>query len=72
MVVFVNLILFITAKEFLVKAFDDTFSQTVYSRMSYVSSDFVWNAKFESSIKQEGGQMMIDLGNLNNYTKEKG
>lgn len=54
----------------LVKAFDDTFSQTVYSRMSYVSNDFVWNAKFESSIKQEDGQMMIDLGKLNNYIKQ--
>ncbi|MFT6745823.1 MAG: inward rectifier potassium channel [Glaciecola sp.] len=54
----------------LVKAFDDTFSQTVYSRMSYVSADFVWNAKFESSIKQEDGQMMIDLGKLNNYIKQ--
>jgi len=53
----------------LVKAFDDTFSQTVYSRMSYLSSEFIWDAKFESSIKQEDGQMMIDLGKLNDYKR---
>jgi inward rectifier potassium channel len=52
----------------LVKAFDDTFSQTVYSRMSYLSNEFVWNAKFNSSIKQEDGQMMIDLSHLDDYT----
>lgn len=52
----------------LVKAFDDTFSQTVYSRMSYLSDEFVWDAKFDSSIKQEDGQMMIDLEKLDDYT----
>lgn len=51
----------------LVKAFDDTFSQTVYSRMSYLSTEFVWNAKFKSSIQQEDGQMMIDLAKLDDY-----
>lgn len=52
----------------LVKAFDDTFSQTVYSRMSYLSDEFVWGAKFESSIRQEDGQMTVDLDRINDYT----
>ncbi len=51
----------------LVKAFDDTFSQTVYSRMSYKCEEFVWNAKFTSSIQEEDGQMTIDLAALDNY-----
>jgi len=51
----------------LVKAFDDTFSQIVYSRMSYLSNEFIWDAKFKSSIKEEDGKMMIDLGKLDDY-----
>jgi inward rectifier potassium channel len=51
----------------LVKAFDDTFSQIVYSRMSYLSNEFIWDAKFNSAIKEEDGQMMIDLRKLDDY-----
>ena len=53
----------------LVKAFDDSFSQTVYSRMSYKHDEFVWNAKFDSSIFEEDDKMAIDLQKLDNYTK---
>lgn len=53
----------------LLKAFDDTFSQTVYSRTSYLSNQFVWDAKFDSSIKEEGGMMTIDLNHLDDYQK---
>ena len=53
----------------LVKAFDDTFSQTVYSRRSYKPYDLEWNAKFDPSIMEEDGQMMIDLDQLDNYQK---
>lgn len=49
----------------LVKAFDDTFSQTVYSRMSYKAEDFVWDAKFKSSISEQDGQMTVNLDELN-------
>lgn len=52
----------------LLKAFDDTFSQMVYSRMSYLSDDFVWDAKFDSSITQSDGKMAINLQELDNYT----
>ncbi|MBC8110035.1 MAG: hypothetical protein H7Y04_03140 [Verrucomicrobia bacterium] len=30
----------------MVKAFDDTFSQTVYARYSYTAEDLIWGAKF--------------------------
>lgn len=48
----------------LLKAFDDTFSQTVYSRMSYKHDEIVWNAKFLSSIGTEDGQLTIDLDRI--------
>jgi len=53
----------------LVKAFDDSFSQTVYSHSSYTYDEFVWDAKFDTSIFQENGKMAIDLNQLDNYTK---
>lgn len=48
----------------LLKAFDDTFSQTVYSRMSYKHDEIVWNAKYISSIGAEGSQLTIDLDRI--------
>tara|TARA_B110000211_G_C14008647_1_gene522031 strand:+ start:126 stop:1034 length:909 start_codon:yes stop_codon:yes gene_type:complete len=48
----------------LLKAFDDTFSQTVYSRMSYKHDEIVWGAKFKSSITTEGNQTTIDLARI--------
>lgn len=51
----------------LVKAFDDSFAQTVYSRNSYKCDEFVWNAKFESSMLEEDGKLKIDLDKIDNY-----
>lgn len=48
----------------LVKAFDDTFSQTVYSRTSYKYNEIVWNAKFVSSIGNEDGKMTVNLDQI--------
>lgn len=53
----------------LVKAFDDSFSQTVYSHMSYKAAEFVWDAKFDSSIFEEDGKMAIDLERISDYQK---
>lgn len=52
----------------LLKAFDDSFSQTVYSRMSYKYDEFVWDAKFNSSLYEENGKMAMDLDKLDKYT----
>ena len=53
----------------LVKAFDDTFSQTVYSRRSYKPYELIWDAKFDASIMEEDGKMMIDLNQIDDYQK---
>lgn len=50
--------------EFLVmlKAFDDSFSQTVHSRTSYTDEEVVWNAKFISAIsRDENGINLLEL-----------
>lgn len=53
----------------LFRAFEDTFSQTVNSWLSYAHSDVIWNAKFESIISYEDGQVSVDLTELNKYKK---
>lgn len=46
----------------LIKAFDDTFSQTIYSRSSYKPSELVWGAKFLPMFTQtEEGNTRLDL-----------
>lgn len=54
----------------LLKGINDTYSQTVYSRMSYKASDFVDNAKFVP-VKQESnksGFISINLQDIHKYT----
>lgn len=50
----------------LIKAFDDTYSQTVHSRKSYFYDEILWNKKFISIIKQdENGKSILELNNIN-------
>ncbi len=55
--------------EFLVflTAFDETFSQTVQTRSSYLAEDVVWGASFESVFnpQRDDGIVSIDIGRLN-------
>lgn len=55
--------------EFLIflTAFDETFSQTVHTRSSYVAEDVIWGASFESVFnpQQDNGVVSIDIGRLN-------
>lgn len=53
----------------LLKAFYNTLSQTMYSRIPYKYGELIWDAKFNSSIHSEGGKMGIHLNKLNYYTK---
>ncbi len=56
--------------EFLVllKAFDDTFSQTVHSRTSYQNEQVVWKGKFKPVYApNEQGILEIDLSKLNEH-----
>ncbi|MGA2082548.1 MAG: ion channel [Holophaga sp.] len=47
----------------LIKAFDDTFAQTIYQRTSYTAEEVRWNARFVP-MTQVGphGQMEMDIG----------
>lgn len=50
----------------LLKAFDDTFSQTVYSRTSYRAAEIVYGAKFLPMFSQlENGKTLLDLRLIN-------
>ena len=54
----------------LLKAFDDTFSQTVHSRASYKYNEVVWGASFESIfITSEKEITIIDLGKIHDIRK---
>jgi inward rectifier potassium channel len=53
--------------EFLItiKAFDDTFYQTVHVRHSYRFEDVVWGARFVPAFEPDAqGEMVLDLGKL--------
>lgn len=52
----------------LLKAFDDTFSQTVHSRTSYLYSDIIWDAKFVQMFdRDEDGRIELDMSRINDY-----
>lgn len=54
----------------LLKAFDDTFSQTVYSRTSYRSSEIIHGAKFLPMFTvQENGKTLLDMRLINAMEK---
>ncbi|SMO49362.1 ion channel [Solitalea koreensis] len=50
-----------------IKAFDEVYSQTVYSRYSYLSSDIVWNARFTPMIGARNGINILALDSLNEF-----
>jgi inward rectifier potassium channel len=52
----------------LLKAFDDTFSQTVHSRTSYQYDEVVWNAKFKPVFdRDKDGRMVLDLAKISDH-----
>jgi inward rectifier potassium channel len=52
------------------KAFDETYSQTVYSRTSYKSHQIVTGAKFIPMIEDaDDGTIILDMDKLNSYEK---
>jgi inward rectifier potassium channel len=54
----------------LLKAFDDTFSQTVHSRTAYQHDDLVWGARFKPAFdRDEDGRIVLDLGRINEFTE---
>lgn len=54
----------------IIKAFDDTFSQTVYSRRSYIAEEVMWGAKFISMVEvDEEGRRKLHMNKLNAMLK---
>jgi inward rectifier potassium channel len=54
----------------LLRAFDDTFSQTVHSRTSYQYEDMVWGAKFRPAFdRDDDGRIVLDLSRVSEFTK---
>jgi inward rectifier potassium channel len=52
----------------LLKAFDDTFSQTVHSRTSYQYSDMVWGAKFIQMFDRDNdGRIVLDMSKISEF-----
>lgn len=52
----------------LLKAFDDTFSQTVQSRIAYMPQDIVWNARFKPVFdRDEDGRIILDITKIDDY-----
>jgi inward rectifier potassium channel len=52
----------------LLKAFDDTFSQTVHSRTSYQYDEMVWDAKFKPAFdRDEDGRLVLDLDKIDHF-----
>lgn len=54
----------------LLKAFDDTFSQTVHSRAAYQHNDMVWNARFKPTFdRDKDGRIVLDLSKVHDYAE---
>jgi len=52
----------------LLKAFDDTFSQTVHSRTSYQFEEIIWNARFKPVFERdESGRIVLDLSKIGDH-----
>lgn len=51
-----------------IKAYDETYSQTVYSRSSWTDDEMLFGAKFISAIStDEDGASILDLGKMDEY-----
>lgn len=57
--------------EFLIfiKAFDESFSQTVYSKSSYKAHEIKWGEKFTYLAKRHGTGIRVDVGNIDQTYK---
>ena len=52
----------------LLRAFDDTFSQTVHSRTSYQHHEIVWGAKFKPVFERANdGRIVLDLSKISDH-----
>ena len=52
-----------------IKAFDESFSQTVYSKSSYKADEIKWGEKFTYLTKRHGNGLAVDVGNIDHTYK---
>jgi len=52
-----------------IKAFDESFSQTVYSRSSYKASELKWGEKFVYLVQKEKNSVTIDVSRIDDTEK---
>jgi inward rectifier potassium channel len=53
-----------------IKAFDETFSQTVHSRYSYRADEIVWGAKFLPAFQiEESGGLLLEVDKVGDHQK---
>ena len=56
----------------LITGFDETFSQTVYTRSSYQWNEWVWNARYKTMYVDSGREnVTIDLSHIDDYDSAK-
>jgi inward rectifier potassium channel len=54
----------------LIKAFDDTFSQSVHARYSYRYDELTWQAKFQPAFEIDGsGNMILNVDRVGRYAQ---
>ncbi len=54
----------------LLKAWDETFSQTVHQRYSYHYGEIVWNARFTPAFAvNPDGEMVLDVDRVGNHAE---
>jgi len=54
----------------LIKAWDETFSQTVHQRYSYRFDEIIWNARFTPAFTVgSNGDLVLDVGKVGDYAK---
>lgn len=51
----------------IIKAFDDTFSQTVHSRGSYKHTEMIWGAKFHPMFHARENHTVVELNKIGDY-----
>lgn len=52
----------------LLRAFDDTFSQTVHSRTQYQAHEIVWGARFKPAFdRDEDGRIVLDVSKISEH-----
>lgn len=54
----------------MIKAFDESFSQTVYSRSSYKPSEIRWGEKFIYLNKLDNGKLIVDVSRIDETEKK--